>query len=400
MRYIINVRRNMDIKNAHTGQIQKDWSCFFYFTRNNLTPVQADILQSLDGLGSTDEVNLVAQFSLYDSYLKDKFPGETCRYYIEKKSSSKVPAPVIKEDLGQVDTGCPEILENFLLWSVKNFPAKHYMLVLNGHGEGFLGAMDDDITGNFISNKELAEILRNIYERTGTKIDILAFNSCLMSQTEVAYELKNSTKIMIGSEENENGSAVPLMPIIKRLQKETAGRKIMSPENMAKTYIDECKKYPQNLPTQSALNLSGIEALKNSVDELAGILIDKNIPQNIIQNTIENTKYYDREKPFSDYRDLYDFAEKLLKEPLITSIEVKNAARTVMDNINKLVISEYHDKEKSANSHGISIYMPIDFPISAPEKNEDTKIYEETSFARYTLWDEMLKKYSKSQCPL
>lgn len=377
----------------------KDWTCLFYFSRSELTPAHADILIGLDNSGSDDEVNLLAHFSLYDPDLKERFPGKAEQYFIEnsKKNVQDENCSAPGEELGEVDTGDPKTLENFLLWGIKNYPARHFMAVLSGHGEGFLGSMDDDVTENYISNQELAKVLENIYKDTGVKIDIIAFNACLMNQTEVAYELKDKVKIMIGSEEKEKGDGAPLRLIVNELKNETSGSKIVSPQELAKLYVKKCKEANYSsiyTPTQSALDLSKIEALKESVNNLAEILIDKDIPKNIMQNIIKKTQHYDHEKPFCDFRDLYDFAERLIEEPAITDREIKNAAQAVIETVNNTIIAEQHASDKVSGSHGISVYLPCDFPDNSDNFPDGSQIYQKTNFAKETLWDEFLRKYS------
>src|SRR6185295_12580297 len=39
--------------------------------------------------------------------------------------------------LGEVNMGDPAVLKDFIAWSKKNYPAKHYMLEFWSHGQGW-----------------------------------------------------------------------------------------------------------------------------------------------------------------------------------------------------------------------------------------------------------------------
>lgn len=406
----------------------KEWTVLFYMDgNNNLQGLTTSTFRQLEKAGSSDDVNVVAQLSRnkhwYDFIFKD-WSGAR-RYYVEKNPkpsnqleemlhwrfppfTGNIKSPVL-EKLGEVDMGDPVSLENFIIWGIKNYPAEKFMLVLMNHGAGFMGSMHDEKSKSIISNDELAKVLENVYRKTGVKVDILAFDACLMGQSEVAYELKDKAKILIGSEENEAGAATPYEPILKDLQKGALGAKEISPEELAKLYVYEAKVQPGSslfTPTQSAVDLSKMDYVKASSDRLAKALFESKIDRLTMQDIIKKTQHYCNAidyKPYTDYRDLYHFAEVLLKDERIKDLNVKEAAKEAMQAVKSAVIAEEHVGSPVRNSHGLSIYLPGNYgydraPVMhAPPTYSKTHHYEDTAWAKDTAWDEMLKKYSQDE---
>lgn len=388
-------------KMAPPAKPLKEWSVLFYQSDINKMP-------ELVKAGSNDDVNIAAQIAVADS-----FKGEAERFYVEKE-----PKECPRENIGKVDMGDPKTLEDFILWGIKNYPAEKFMLVLAGHGGGFEGSMYYGEANNHISNENLKKTLENVYRKTGVKVDILAFDACVMAQSEVAYELKDNAKILIGSEETMAEPTISYVPILKELQEDTKGKRELSIEELAKLYINKIKIQQADndfyvrkaIKTQSAIDLSKIDEIKNACDKLAKALIVSKIDKDIIQEIIHKTQHYcvssDDIKPCDDFCDLYNFAENISEDPNMNDPEVIEAAQEVMDSVKNTVIAEEHqgaDVFKVDNSHGISIYLPANYGYDkVPADNQSpnfskTHHYEDTSWAKDTAWDEMLVKYSKDE---
>lgn len=125
------------------------------------------------------------------------------------------------------DSSLPNSVLNFVDWcSNKNDIDKdgrksnHYGLVFSGHSFGFqsVGMLKDDFTGNTMSleNVEsvLGEINRNIIRQ---ELDILGFDSCVMSMLEVGYQFRSFAKVMIASEGSVPSAGWTYTEILGRL---------------------------------------------------------------------------------------------------------------------------------------------------------------------------------------
>ncbi|MBI4802676.1 MAG: hypothetical protein HY796_09165, partial [Elusimicrobia bacterium] len=66
------------------------------------------------------------------------------------------------------------------------------------------GISFDDETGNYIRTQQIGQILKE-----AGKVDVLAFDACLMQMAEVAYEVKDYTEVIVGSQEVVPGYGYP-----------------------------------------------------------------------------------------------------------------------------------------------------------------------------------------------
>ena len=87
-----------------------------------------------------------------------------------------------------------------------NYPAKHYMLLLTGHGSGWVdfspqperrkGISFNGETNNHIRTTQLHDILQAV-----GYIDVLYLHACLMQMAEVVHEVKDNLGVLVASEE-------------------------------------------------------------------------------------------------------------------------------------------------------------------------------------------------------
>lgn len=109
---------------------KKSWTILAYLNgHNNLNSTVDNMINTFEKIGSTDDVNLVIE-AAHD------IDGSTKRYNFGESLDHI-------ENLGQKDMADSGNLVNFLQWGIKQYPAKHYFLMLKGHGHGHRGLMDD-----------------------------------------------------------------------------------------------------------------------------------------------------------------------------------------------------------------------------------------------------------------
>ncbi len=106
----------------------------------------------------------------------------------------------------------PRNIADYILDTRRRLPAKHYVLILWNHGDGFSigdqlveknypseagtrGVAFDDNTNENISIFELEERLR----RAGVKMDLIYWDACLMNMLENLYQIKERAAYTLGS---------------------------------------------------------------------------------------------------------------------------------------------------------------------------------------------------------
>ena len=108
-------------------------------------------------------------------------------------------------DLGEVNTGDPAVLRDFITRGLSENPADHYALVLADHGSGWTGIGGDGSAGEDVL--DLAEVrtaLAGGLAGAGVdRLDLLGMDACLMATYETASAMAPYADRFIASEELE-----------------------------------------------------------------------------------------------------------------------------------------------------------------------------------------------------
>lgn len=225
--------------NEATGGSQREWTVMIYMNgKNNLEPDALNNFHAMASVGSSDKVALVVQLGRpkHPSKADGNWSG-VYRFLVGKDQAPRPGTAVEKVAAGVAsDMGRPQTLADFIKWSKVKYPAKHYMLIVWNHGQGyrlmlamlaakrtsrtlaapltpkpgfgpiggFRAVSSDEDTGSILYNAEVQQAISLSFSGTD-KLDVIGFDACLMSMLETGYALKSSAKIMVASEELEPG---------------------------------------------------------------------------------------------------------------------------------------------------------------------------------------------------
>ena len=418
--------------------MEKQWTVMVYLAGdNNLDSAGVIDLKEMKKVGSTDQINVIAQF---DRQGKDI---STNRYYIRKGGTL---AKDVVGSLGETNMGNPRVLEDFIKWGIKNYPAEHYLLVVWNHGNGWddenvyrvarnmmnfnikrrgevvlpakraqkdsvsirriraiggkkfrhalfytsimkaitiRGIAYDDDAQDFLDNIEMKRLLISAKKILKRKIDILGMDACLMSMAEVVYQLRDSVSLAVGSEEVEPGDGWPYDRILAKLTKKPA----MMPSELATTIVNEyLASYPANAGvTQSACDLSKSGLLAIVIDQLADGL------NSHLSDVVERTKIVEcrlqaQAYDTPDYVDLFDFCK--LIESKTGFDDIRAACSSVKNAIQRdgVVIRSGYKGKNVRHSNGLSIYFP---------QRSLSSLYATLDFTKKTSWRKFLESYIK-----
>ena len=383
---------------------EANWTFMVYLDGdNNLEGAGIDDMNEMEVAGSTSNVNIVVQFDRiagYDSSNSD-WTG-TRRYYVAQDTSTAIINSYLVQDLGEVDMADPNVLANFVQWAMQNYSANNYALVLWNHGSGWKhqmgrgkpwedgkllhksdptkGIIWDDTSGRYLSMSELESALEMINTNTGETIDVLGFDACLMQMIEVAYQVKDYSSVVVGSEEVEPGDGWPYDTILLNLTSNPS----MTPGELGNEIVaDYIASYgTSGWETQSAVNQTKLPELATAVDNFAQVL---NGSMSAYYNNIASARVRSESCLWdAEYIDLYHFAELVNSSVPDAEVQIRAAATAVMSNITNTVISEAHGL-KHPDSHGLTIYFPT-------SQSSYLTSYENTDFANDTNWDEFLTR--------
>ncbi|HOL47342.1 MAG TPA: clostripain-related cysteine peptidase [bacterium] len=361
----------------------QQWTIMVYLDGDNdLEPfANADFLE-MAAIGSTSEVNIVVQI--------DRTTENTMRYYIEKGLTLDS-EPI--EDCGELNMGAPETLQDFIEWAISNYPADKYMLVLWNHGDGWRKRVKktakqvcyDENEDDWLTMDEVKEAISNAISNTigdDGKLDIIAFDACLMGMVEVATEIKSLANVMVASEQTEPGDGWPYHYILKELVR----RPTLSAKGLARLIVQKYYEYyilqaGELDITYSAIDLTKIDELNTKIKNFVESTTNTNRWQ-FIQRAREAAKSYEN----SDYIDIYHLMSKIISSGM-PDRDVVNAANEVRRGVRNAVILSKCGPS-ATNSNGLSIFFPI-----SEDNFIDSDVYISREFDDTTQWSTFLYTY-------
>ncbi|MBC7320031.1 hypothetical protein H5T89_05245 [bacterium] len=345
------------------------WTFMVFMNGDNDLERWADSdLDEMKSVNSTNDVNIIVQLDRY--YTNGAWRYRVLHKYLQEVWSTDT----------ELDSSSPDTLEDFVTWTIANYPADHYALIIWNHGGGWkrktlgLRGISYDVTSEgYMTMVQLKSALSQV----GRRIEVLGMDACLMAMIEVAYQVKDYADYLVGSEASEPIEGWPYDDILSEL----VSNPEMSPSTLASTIVNKygIRYNSWSNVTLSAIDLSKISNLKDACNNLA-LALNTNMSRykTEIQKAIANTEFYD----YSDFRDLYHFAQNIYNS--INDPSVYTPADNVMSNVDSAVIAEWHSSNL-AYSHGISVWLP-----DSSRYNSYYSLYKSLDFATDTYWDEFL----------
>jgi len=360
----------------------KKWLVLLYSAGdNNLYSYLFDDLDELEKVGSDENTHMVS-IADQGNYGKQWKQAKTFYLYPDPKLG-KINSPVI-ENLGKVNTADPEFMGTKIGELIKKFPADHVAVIISDHGAGWEGAVEDDTHIKFMSLNEIKQALAKAVEIGGKKIDILGWDACLMAMAEVGYELRDFAKYMVASEQLEGADGWPygrifgktLADVLKVAQQMMLINVDVEPRDLATMIVKAAANFTHSIKTLSAVDLEKANLVAEKTNALAQAIMDNPQDFKTVKSIISKTERF-----YGTFRDLGHFAKQLSQANV--SDQVKQAATELVNALNEYVVKEFHTNAHP-NATGVSVEMPT---WGGPSYS-----YQDTSFAKDTLWDEMLKK--------
>ncbi|MEO8286251.1 MAG: clostripain-related cysteine peptidase [Chloroflexota bacterium] len=399
------------------------WTFVVYLAGdNNLAEAGETDLDEMRKVGSSNEVNIVAQFDNARNH-------GTRRFHVKKDGKNEE-----STNLGATDSGSPKVLVDFVDWAVDNYPADRYALVLWNHGGGWVPSeMDriardvgapnyspteavqrsatplgrtffrttlerifsmpsieeraicsDDGTGHSLDTVELGKVLAKIKTKLGKPLDLLDMDACLMSNLEVAYQVRPYVSYVVASEETEPNEGWPYDKVLRQLVDNPDISTADFARSIVAAYVKSYRDrgYTDSV-TQAALDTSRIDTIANALDGLADALIQQmpTAADDIWSALRRSLYFYDK-----TLWDMSCFSEELASNG---NAAVKAATKAVNVALKPaddgFVISESHSGTRMDRCRGVTIYVPA-LPEISP-------YYADLEYAKEHRWLDLLKAY-------
>jgi pentapeptide MXKDX repeat protein len=350
--------------------------------RGSDTPLFDDIIDEARYNPATGEV----EFTYESARAKEleakraKRSAEVKRIFEDADDLSTL-AFVEEETNDDTDTGSPVTLYNFLSFCIEQYPAEHYLVALSGHAGGVETdyLLKDESSKGSLTFNELKEVFRELQnDLEGRPVDIVGMDNCLMSMTEICYELRGLVDIVVGCESFSPASGWPYRQILERMRTDLADGnyssgtelKVRAAKGIVEEYVNYYSPYWMSgmSVSQSALNLRHVEELRLHVDSLASAM-EKELKEELE----ETDKGKRRTRSFKDnlvlahwetqsyngerFIDLFDFCNCLEKrwpfEPIAGRCQ--EMRRFISE---EFVLKSAYSGAAYQFSYGVSIYFP------------------------------------------
>ncbi|MGQ9582650.1 MAG: PKD domain-containing protein [Thermoplasmatota archaeon] len=139
------------------------------------------------------------------------------------------------ETLEDQNSGSPEVFRQFLDWASAAAPAQHYCVVIWDHGGAYVGSSYDYPARAHLSNVDVAGSLESFMQEK-RKVEVLVFNTCLMSCIEVVERFRGVTDFVAGSETPINRDF--FQPECLELIRDHSAGSVPSARQVARDFVD------------------------------------------------------------------------------------------------------------------------------------------------------------------
>ena len=265
----------------------------------------------------------------------------------------------VLEELGDVNTGDPEVLAGFLAAGIEAYPADHYALVISDHGASWPGVGgDESAEHDGLTLDELSHGIGAGLEAAGVeKLDLLGFDACLMATYEVATTLAPHADRLLASQELEPGHGWDYTALQLALDRPGVGV-----DELGAALIDGFEAQATDEGTASEITLSLIDLTRMAaVDEalatFAGELADRGaaVAPAVGRTLATNLGFGRSPDPYEDTQ-MTDLGI-LAGEIGVAALDVSDAADALVRAINDAVVDKV-DGRSTAGATGLSIYFP------------------------------------------
>ncbi len=419
------VEKKMPVQLSNSVK-EKNWTIMFYMAvdhnplskedlnmggqkkLDSLEPDAFEQLNKLEKVGTDDNINLVFQIDgktrIEESYRDEdrwetRNTGKTFRGFLLKDNSTEyldfpsVGARISANSLiyaymptgesaciGEKNTGEPDPLAEFINWAIENAPAKHYAIILSGHGWGWKGCMMDNTSHNdWLYMDELNQAFGSVNYKF---FDIIGFDMCYMAMIEVGEQIEHYGKIMVASEDIEPAGGWDYKGIFEDLSKNPQWDGEALAKKIIQSYDDHYKFSKSPNPNDDFYTLSAVRLNYDYYNRLMNsmAILSQNLrkgmedwgdnenapytthgnPGDNCQMDVSNVRHCNRVTYLAtmkddNFVDLYVLIDEINKSNGIYK-EYKEGSKDVLSYIKKVLIGQVYNK--FMERHGISIYFP------------------------------------------
>ncbi|MGE5531831.1 MAG: clostripain-related cysteine peptidase [Bacteroidota bacterium] len=248
-----------------------------------------------------------------------------------------------------------QTLADFIAWSCRQAPARHYALLVMGHGAGLI--QQQALPGDALKPEALQEGLKVACSTLGRPIDVVALDTCYGATLELAYGLRGVTRYLTAAPGLIYSPGLDWAGALADLSVQPQATALV--QGLVRRGMLERGKDVALV----GLDLRGAEPAVAQVLKLTAAL-ERNFPQEQPLLTYARAQC----ASWGEQDELADLGELGAGlAALAASAETRAAARDLQASLNRLVISSWRSGSNPQRSgSGLGVYFPPTFePVPA-----------------------------------
>jgi hypothetical protein len=419
---------------ASDAPVKRPWTVMVYMAGDNgkifdTKQGKMQLMASMTEPGYTDLLDMGAVGTTDNAAVTCLFDTTDGTFRIEVRRGNGFSDSIVTP-VPSVDTGDPSTLSQFIVESVRDYPAEHYALVIWNHGSGWLDVdayatvralpgsrayppifrttpqkltggdktrpiAFDDSSKDFLDTADLRQAFTDAENETGVRLDLIGMDACLMAMVEGGRELAPYADFFVASQEVEPMAGWPYAEILTALN----AKPDMTAGELADTVV---QKYAlsyggttraEETVTQAAVALVHTQETEALCKALAdSILAGQSATMlRIVRDAVDKTLVF--EDP--NYRDLGDFAAQLASktEWERNAKAVNTAAAALRDHLaargEDAVVLRVGYLPAYQRATGMSVYLPQQ--LAATQRQQTLDVYRGLKFPQATGWDKVVE---------
>ena len=309
-----------------------------------------DLIEMLESGVNADNVNLILFTGGTSRWQNDVIPENNCVIWEARNGRIFKIAGV-----GLVNMGDPGTLASFIAFSMNNFPAEKYGLVMWDHGGGAIAGYGQDENFN---NSNLTLLDMNyafaMSPLSENKLEFLGFDTCLMATVEMAVIASDYADYLVAAEDLSPGDGwdygfLVVLNDAPRMDGATLGKAITD------YFMNYYGPDSDEILTMSVVDLSNVSrimgAMGNLMRKASDSLATDRIPSfRTFARKRSGTKTFGSGSPRDNESDMVDIGDMTRKLSDLFPIEANN----VMAELEKSVIYNKHNSD--IDIKGLSAY--------------------------------------------
>lgn len=261
---------------------------------------------------------------------------------------------LVDDTVGLRPLADPNTLRDFIIWSMRNYPAEKYAIIFWNHGGGALFGYGNDEANPANPSIGLAGIRQGIADAlraTGGTFELIGFDTCLLATAELAAALSPYGRYLVASEELEPGHGWNYTPALQAVHADPS----ITGDRLGQVIAEQYRAQAQEQRTDNAITLSVVDLgkMQGVVDAWQQFLsamapaVEQEDGLRTLQKARDTAESYGGAADMVDLHDLVSKAAALAPEQ--SELVARRIREAVVYNINSV---------GNPRASGLSIYFP------------------------------------------